>query len=1410
MMDWSKLKPYHEDKRRSFEELCYQIAKGIHGEKGQLTPIDDTGGGDGVEFYLTFPNGDQWGWQAKFYYSDSGPRLSVGNRKASIKNSLEVACQKHQRLTSWILCTPTNFTPKEQSWFKEDLPKSIPEKMSVNLIHWGNSDFNDWLSEPRFSGKNQYFFGELELNLDWFRTQVEKQLVAVHDTFNDMLHTETDADDYIHALLGDAAFAKSIANRVTTFEDDFEEFQQAVDELRSDKPYVLDWQDMKTTLLPTVERLDDTLMEVIKQLGKACEYLEEQQQDEVRSLNWDALWSQVEQAYESYVEALQAIDISTLGYKGDEKNREFILREVERILHRPRWMAANLMDGLRDAMARFGHISQADLHLLGGAGVGKTNLSAHICHERLESGLPALLVLGLHFTSDQPLQTQLLSILDIPATYSWHDFLHALEATAQAYHTRTPLIIDGLNDAMRNGMFSDVWKTGLSGLIQEISQTNSVVLITTSRTTYKEAIWPDVDPENIKYVYGFDDFNVELALEKYFSWYKIKADLTAAPLSQFKHPIYLKIFCESQNPKREEEKQIYIGEQTLFEVFDNFISQCNHSICGRLGLHHDVPVVMQALDEAARYLWEEHSRHIPLTKLAEVVDGQPLGKLNWMQSRTKSLLDEGLLVCRDWHDGEDIIYFTYDLLGGYIIAHRLIKEAGDDVKTFVCSKRTTEALWGDDYRALHPLHSDIGRSLAALLPIQTGQFLHELIKSKRSLGLSINALFELQPDMVSEACVQLVERLFGHPQNRKSLLELSESTIGHVSHPLNASFWSRQLRALPMPERDIRWTEYVRENSERIEKNLSQFEELCQSREALSDMTKPRIQLIAENIMWILTSTVRPLRDKATRALYWFGRRMPEYFLELALSALSINDPYVPERMLAAIYGVAMARQFDFVNPTFTTDLLPIYGRKLFDAIFAPHAPHATTHILARDYARRTIEIALVHHPSLLTKKELKRVTPPFSDGGIREWGQSEDKNESEYRGGNAPIQMDFHNYTIGRLIEGRQNYDDRPLDYKMAVANIFWRIYDLGYSLETFGEIDKDIASINWSREQNRGKIDRYGKKYSWIAFYELAGFRQDQGLLYMYDEARISDADIDPSFPEPAQEFQVVDKDLLGDRGKLLHDWIEKGDIPDVSPYMVLDNLCNEKGPWVLLDGFICQEDTAEKRSCVIFPRSLLIQDTNLEETLVLLHKVEHRWGQLPEIPGDYYTYAGEIPWCDTFKYNGQAELEFVISKKKVPSNYPAFWEGRTLSTSREIEVPDKTRTVLAAIPVRKNNWESYHSAVNPDRFVMVPSKEIAEFLDLCSQPQTFDLYEKNGRRASITIQWGDTWHTGHKLLFLRKDLLDRYLNENSYRLVWVIEGERQFKAYKNEGLDEYAKKHLPYKVFKEIKQYGNAKTC
>lgn len=212
MIDWSKLEPYRNDKYRSFEELCYRIAKELHGCEGSFTSVDDSGGGDGVEFYLTLPDGRQWEWQAKFYFPDG--RLSTGSRKDSIKNSLQKACDEHPRLERWFLCLPTNLSPDEQRWFDRKLAGStnnkrptVPDGHGVRLETWGESDFVAWMGEERFAGMRHYFFGELELTLGWFRRQFDKQVAGVRDRFQPSLHTETDIDATVHALLNDGAFA---------------------------------------------------------------------------------------------------------------------------------------------------------------------------------------------------------------------------------------------------------------------------------------------------------------------------------------------------------------------------------------------------------------------------------------------------------------------------------------------------------------------------------------------------------------------------------------------------------------------------------------------------------------------------------------------------------------------------------------------------------------------------------------------------------------------------------------------------------------------------------------------------------------------------------------------------------------------------------------------------------------------------------------------------------------------------------------------------------------------------------------------------------------------------------------------------------------------------------------------------
>ena len=335
---------------------------------------------------------------------------------------------------------------------------------------------------------------------------------------------------------------------------------------------------------------------------------------DAQAIDWESELTQLRESLKTYRTVVDEHGTSKISHIGKEKNGERSVYEVTSTVDYPAGLVANLLDDfLHYALKRCRFANQSELNILGDAGVGKTHIACNICDGRLNTGLPALFIRGIRFTSDRPIEEQLRSILDIPSSYSWNDFLQALSAAAEAYHTRIPLVIDGLNESTHNGAFSKVWRLGLKGLVQEIAQFKNLVLITTCRTSYTEEIWGIDNPPNVVYSYGFDtDDELEEAVIKYFNEYKIKADLTAAPLEQFRHPIYLKIFCESKKREGNTEKNIYVGEQTLFQVFDEYLNQCNRVVCDRLGLHPKTPLVNPALNKMAEYLWQHRSRHIPL------------------------------------------------------------------------------------------------------------------------------------------------------------------------------------------------------------------------------------------------------------------------------------------------------------------------------------------------------------------------------------------------------------------------------------------------------------------------------------------------------------------------------------------------------------------------------------------------------------------------------------------------------------------------------------------------------------------------------------------------------------------------------------------------------------------------------
>jgi len=477
-----------------------------------------------------------------------------------------------------------------------------------------------------------------------------------------------------------------------------------------------------------------------------------------------------------------------------------------------------------------------------------------------------------------------------------------------------------------------------------------------------------------------------------------------------------------------------------------------------------------------------------------------------------------------------------------------------------------------------------------------------------------------------------VRELFQYAGSRPGLVSRLTDTAFAPGHPLNSRFLGSLLFKLSMAERDLCWSEYLRKRHTLVRDTLGEFRDALLARGSAPEALR-QLRLGALFSLWVLTSNDRGLRDTATEVLMMFGRRFPGPLFRLTEESLMCNDPYIPERMLAASYGAAMALHCRPGNNTFRDEVLPTFARRIFAYMFRAEAPLATTHALRRNYAQKIIELALHWHPDVLTPSEKERITPPF-DGGIRNWRRRPDHDENRYREGNAPLEMDWENYTMGSLVPGRSTYDYKHPGFVEVKESILWRIHDLGYSLDRFGEIDKSIAGMRFYRHDDPSFAERYGQKYAWIAFYELYGLREDLGVFKgdwrrnLHEGPHPSDADIDPSFPVYPHRTRLLVDDILGKSVADPKLWVRVGPSPSFKQYLIRENHEHEAGPWLLVHAFF-SGFKSYWRSGFAFVRAFFVKNDDFEKAGRLLRTdtVRSRW--LPDVPSVRGFFAGEFPW-------------------------------------------------------------------------------------------------------------------------------------------------------------------------------------
>lgn len=1074
----------------------------------------------------------------------------------------------------------------------------------------------------------------------------------------------------------------------------------------------------------------------------------------------------------------------------DEKERDQVRNERSELL--------NLSSSL-DEVAEFAEspafsgITSNCLLIQGEWGTGKTHLLCDVTKDRMARGLPTLLYLAKELPRQiDPLQA-LCNVTGLAASAS--ELLQGLQKLGEQSGATSLLVIDGINEGDR-----PQWRASITRLAKSVKGLTHVGVILSCRRPFDLQIFSSQARRQWVVVShpGFTDAEFDAQLE-FFSHSDIPAPDVPLLTPEFSRPLFLQLMCKTIAGLSKGNKSAYLrsvasGQRAMTKILEDFVKKIGSAIeddfalprgwCWDLLKGHAVggnlAGVAPLMAEAGRdSITKSDCLHVMAQATA------------WANpDRCEALLDrlivEGLLLERLTFDGSEYVeevQLPYQRFSDHLIARHLLERyLTTTSETTIRRSFYANRPLGQIFK-IHWDHTFAQPGLAEAIMVEFPERVKRVslpddarelvfcLPKKRRLAeplkeVFLEGLYWRPVQSFSPGTDRVISVYFNSTRAEAQAFEVITALATRPNHPWSPFRLTRYLAERTMADRDLGWSEYLRTaDQDSVVYRMIEWVERNDG-SLTADNAKRYVALLA----LLLTTTKRDLRDRATRSLFLIGGRHPSILFDCALPALDFPDPYVPERVLAACYGVAMSYWADPGGEQ-ARRALPQLALNLYMGMFAPDSKHSTTHVLMQDYALSAIELALPLAPLTLsrerladTKTPLKHVQSPFPEADA--------VSDRDFENVKSAFHMDFENYTLGRLVEGRSNYDYDHEDYRIVCRQVGWRVGDLGYSHERFAEVDGQIDRLSMHSRGDRAKIERYGKKYSWIAFFEMYGLRLSRGLLPKWnDHNRPSDTDIDPSFPLPPRDWLPELDDPLSRGPEDVVDWVSRGPKPDYGSILKLDEIDGIPGPWVLIDGFIEQRREDDDRSVFTFLRCLLAGLSELSQVLMEYDRWPYPGNHaIPDPICDSNTFGGEIPWSIRFAY---------------PLRAQGGASSRQIVSAFETHGSQAQRGIPIELPVAEYLWErSGDGLVNNVLTATVPSPALCERLRLVNHARQLDLYDNHGEIASVFI-FNDQDASHATFAYMREDLLVRYASETAQAFAWLVWGERTPRPGASENL-------------------------
>ena len=891
-----------------------------------------------MECYCVFPDGREWGWQAKYFLS------ALGNSQwQQIDRSVRTALQKHPNLVRYYICVPRNRSdarnPKQQSemdrWNKRVAKWQAwaqDRGMDVEFVWWGSSELLDMLSSNENSGLRRFWFGLHEFHHEWFSNRLDEAIEVAGPRYTPKINVELEISKDLHRF-----------SRSTIL---FEEVKSLAIEIRRASEGIKHVQkSLKSSLKePGIDRLTGAT-------NKVLHMLEVLESSAAGSLPFPDIIIAATDALEKGEQASSEI------WKTKSKQKPKNPRphsKPQDPLDEMQFYLSRLSGQLRMVIETCVHAdSLANTQLLllkGEGGVGKTHLLCDFAKQRVDEHLPTILLMGQSFSSAHDPWAQMMAQLGLPEITA-EEFVGALGSAAQAANSRALLIVDALNE--RDGR--KIWPNHLSSFLARVCKSPWVGLVLAVRSSYEE----DVIPENVRnkarHLTHFGFLGKEYdAVRAYFGHYGLEFPSVPLLHPEFANPLFLKTLCKGLKDKGE--TRLPRGFQGITAIFNLYLDELNSRLSNPDSLDYDPHsnLVLQALNNIAQRLATNENRSLPRTQAQSMVDSLLPGR-DYSRSLYPALVHEGILTenlqRNADEESEEVVFIAYERFADHIIANHLLDTHLEDNEL---SEPFLEDL------ALLPLHESkkyvpygVVEALCIQAPERTGKELVRLapeLMDRPTIGNAfLQSLIWRKPDAFSDDTISVLNELIGAEILSFTAPLDTLLTVSTVpNHPFNANFLDKHLRIYAMPDRDAWWSTYLH-HAWGAEGPVDRLVDWALQISTNDDMEEDVVDLAATALAWMLTTPNRFLRDRATKALVALLSGSIESTKRLVGRFSDVDDLYVLERIYAVTYGVAM-RSYD-------ADAVGKLARLVYERVFASGSP--PPHILLRDYARGAVERAM-------------------------------------------------------------------------------------------------------------------------------------------------------------------------------------------------------------------------------------------------------------------------------------------------------------------------------------------------------------------------------------------------------------------------------------------------------------------